>query len=94
MPQENMIDLSLNIESTTAPMTGRDIPNGLAECKTTSLLHSTRIEMSCHSSPLLRTDSQNMRVQTHESKDLSKSCTTALKNEIKNNKRYTDFYPA
>ena len=78
-------------------MTGRDIPNGLAECKTTSLLHSTRIEMSsCQSSPRSApgTDSQNMRVQTHESKDLSKACPTALKNEIKNNKRYTDFYPA
>ena len=74
---------------------GRNIPNGLAECKTTSLLHSTRIEMSsCQSSPLLRTDSQNMRVQTHESKDLRKGCPTALKNEIKDNKRYTDFYPA
>ena len=55
-------------------------PNGTAECKTNPHSCTIRQEMS-YQLPLQRTDSQDMSIQTHDTKKVNDLCTTALKAE-------------
>ena len=68
-----------NIEATTVPM-GPGNPDGMAVSKTNPHSPTIRTELS-YQPPLQRTDSQNMSIQTHDTKKVNDICPTKIKAE-------------